>query len=418
MLKLRNERTGQLEPFEPLEPGKATVYVCGITPYDTTHLGHAFTYLSYDVLIRYLEYRGYAVRYVQNVTDIDDDVLRKGHETREDWFELGNRWTRRFLEDLRDLNVRTPDVLPRATETIPDMFAPIQAMIDAGKAYVAAGNVYYSVASYGDFGEISGLPEAEWLSTANERGNHPDDPHKRDPLDFVLWQATVPGEPSWQSPWGAGRPGWHIECSTMVSKYLGEQIDLHGGGADLTFPHHECESAQARTVNGKTFFVRYWLHTAMVRYNGEKMAKSLGNLVWVRDLIDEYSADAVRALVHAHNYDETWEYRAEESQAANTLAKKLRRAAWRESGTGTPYQAEDAVQAFLAALENNLDSASALTVLECLSDDILAQIASGADVSAAQKTLRSAAGILGMRLGTEADAEQTRVWDALIKRFE
>ncbi|MHB9032378.1 MAG: cysteine--tRNA ligase [Anaerolineae bacterium] len=418
MLKLRNEITGKLEVFKAIIPGQVSIYVCGITPYDTTHLGHAFTYLSYDALIRYLEYQGYVVHYVQNVTDIDDDVLRKGRELGVDWYQLGNRWTTHFIEDLRNLNVRPPDFFPRATETIPDMFPKIEEMIKQGTAYVVNGSVYYHVAAYQDFGQVSGLSAPEWLPTANERGNHPDDPNKRDPLDFVLWQAQAPGEPAWPSPWGLGRPGWHIECSTMACKYLGDTIDIHGGGADLLFPHHECESAQARTVSGQPAFANYWLHTAMVRYQGEKMSKSLGNLIWARDLMREFNADTVRALVHSHPYDETWDYNAAEVPEAVRTADQLLQAVQLNGGDGAVAETGVFVTRFEAAMDANLNTRAALGVLLELAEDIRLKAAGGANVSTAQNRLRRLAGILGFTLGGGIEPRVLQGWNNQLERFK
>jgi len=238
MLKLYNTRSQQLEELKP-QGDFVTMYVCGITPYDTTHLGHAFTYTTADILIRHLESQGHRVKYVQNVTDIDDDILRKAQETGADWQSLGNEWTAHFIRDMQSLNVRAPDYFPRATEMMAQIGDMVQALVDKGVAYESAGNVYFAVDAWPTYGQLSHLPRTELLPVANERGNRPDDPHKRDPLDFVLWQAQAPGEPAWDSPWGPGRPGWHIECSAMASHFLGETIDVHGGGADLVFPHHE-----------------------------------------------------------------------------------------------------------------------------------------------------------------------------------
>lgn len=416
MLRLHNERTGQLEAFRPL--GEAvTIYVCGITPYDTTHLGHAFTYLSFDVLIRYWEYLGYPVRYVQNVTDIDDDVLRKARETGDDWQELGNRWTRHFIEDMIALNVRPPDVYPRATDVIPQMHRAIQILLDKGLAYEAQGSVYFHVAADPRFGEVSRLPEAEWLPTANERGNWPDDANKRDPLDFVLWQAQKPGEPAWDSPWGKGRPGWHIECSTMVQEYLGDVIDVHGGGRDLEFPHHECETAQACGVTGCDFFAALWMHTAMVCYQGEKMSKSLGNLIWARDLLAEHSADAVRLLVHAHNYDETWDYTDAELEPADRLAARLLEAVTVVGGSGAVLDATESVVAFEAAMDANLDTRGALEALEAFADRIIAAAALGNDVTDAQATLRRLGAVLGLRFDGNIEPRVRVGWEKHYQRF-
>jgi len=415
-LKLENERTHQMETFEPLT-GTATIYVCGITPYDTTHLGHAFTYLSYDVLIRYWEYLGYPVRYVQNVTDIDDDIIRKSGETGEDWLALGNRWTRHFIEDLKALNVRPPDVFPRATDVIPEMLEHIQTLIDRGVGYVADGNVYYHVEADPGFGRTSGLRPEEWLPMANERGNFPDDPHKRAPLDFVLWQAQKPGEPAWESPWGKGRPGWHIECSTMGLTYLGEIIDVHGGGGDLEFPHHECETAQSCGITGQPEFARFWLHTAMVRYQGEKMSKSLGNLIWARDLLKEYGPDTVRILVNSHPYHETWEYDPAELGPAQALARKLEMAVSAASGTGDPLSVDDSIAGFEAALDANLNTRQALVELERLGDCILSAAARGHNVTGAQATLHKLGAVFGLRFGQSISKRVQEGWNAHYRRF-
>lgn len=417
MLHLFNEPHQRLEVFRPLGD-VVTLYVCGITPYDTTHLGHAFTYLSFDVLIRYLEYLGYPVRYVQNVTDIDDDILRKSRELGEDWLALGNRWTRHFIEDMRALNVRPPDVYPRATEVIPQMFGAIQTLIAKGHAYVSDGNVYYHVATAPRFGRVSGLEPEEWLPTANQRGNFPDDPHKRDPLDFVLWQAQKPGEPAWPSPWGLGRPGWHIECSTMAATYLGPVIDLHGGGGDLAFPHHECETAQACGVTGQEEFARFWLHTAMVRYQGEKMSKSLGNLIWVRDLLRDHTPDAVRLLVNGHPYYETWEYDAAELAPADALAARLLRAALAQGGTGPAVETQDLVQAFEAALDDNLNTRRALEALGQLAVRITSGAAAGKNIAGAQAALRKLSTVFGLRLDGDLEPRVCQGWDAHYRRFQ
>jgi L-cysteine:1D-myo-inositol 2-amino-2-deoxy-alpha-D-glucopyranoside ligase len=416
LLTLYNELSRKKETFKPVGD-MATIYVCGITPYDTTHLGHAFTYLSFDVLIRYWEYLGYKVKYVQNVTDIDDDILRKGKQVGEDWLALGNRWTRHFITDLRDLNVRPPDVYPRASEMTPQMFVAIQKLLDKGFAYVAEGNVYYHVAADPYFGQVSGLPKEQWLPTANERGNSPDDPHKRDPLDFVLWQAQKPDEPAWQSPWGPGRPGWHIECSTMAQTYLGDVIDVHGGGGDLCFPHHECETAQSFGMTGNEVFARFWMHTAMVRYQGEKMSKSLGNLIWARDLLKDYSADTVRLLVNAHPYHETWEYNAAELGPASDLAGRLLRAVTTSSGKGQKLDAAGAVAPFETALDDNLNTRAALTVLGQLADRIIAGGDHGQSVGAAQTQLRKLGQVFGLRFDGDIEPRVRQGWEAHYQRF-
>ena len=357
--------SGTVEPFSPVDR-RVTVYVCGITPYDTTHLGHAFTYTVADVLVRYLEAQGLDVGYVQNVTDIDDDILKKAAEVGEDWRALGNRWTAHFIRDMQALNVRPPDHYPRATDVIPEIVAAVQALIDRGLAYESAGGVYYAVDKWPAFGRLSHLPRSEMLAVANERGNRPDDPRKRNPLDFVLWQPHAPGEPSWDSPWGPGRPGWHIECSVMSTRFLGPTLDFHSGGGDLVFPHHECEIAQSEPVTGRGPFVRIWLHAALVEHEGEKMSKSLGNLVMVRDLLKQWSADAIRLYLAAHHYRRRWSHDERELGLADRLARRLLAAATAAGGSGDAHDGGDAEASFTAAMDDDLDTGQALGVLSDL----------------------------------------------------
>jgi cysteinyl-tRNA synthetase len=400
-----------------------TFYVCGITPYDTTHLGHAFTYCVADMLIRYLEYRGRRVLYVQNVTDIDDDILREAKKRDEgDWRAVGNRWTRHFIRDMQALNVRPPDHYPRATDVVPEIITAVQALIDAGVAYAANGAVYYSVAAFPEFGKLSHIPRDEMLPVANERGNNPNDPNKRDPLDFVLWQAHAPGEPSWDSPWGPGRPGWHIECSSMVARFLGDTIDLHSGGGDLQFPHHECEIAQIEPISGKQPFVRHWLHTAMVEMDGEKMSKSLGNLVMVSDLLQRYSADALRYYLADHHYREAWEYDAAHLDEAAAAVLELAAAAAATGAAdapGTPLNTTATTDAFAAAMENDLDTRTALRLLRRLAGAIVEAARSGQRIDAAQNELRRMATVFGLRLGAaEPEPRVVEGWAEHLKRFE
>jgi L-cysteine:1D-myo-inositol 2-amino-2-deoxy-alpha-D-glucopyranoside ligase len=365
-MKLFNTLTQSLEEFVPLEENTVRIYVCGVTPYDTTHLGHAFTYASFDSLMRYLEFLGYTVNYVQNVTDIDDDILRKARELGMAWDELGRRETERYLSDMDALNVRRPDVYAYATRETPTMIGIIQTLLARGYAYESGGSVYYSVQQDPEFGIMAraiGLNDyAAMLTIANERGNFPDDPRKKDPLDFVLWQAQAPGEPAWPSPWGPGRPGWHIECSAMSMRYLGPQIDIHGGGADLAFPHHTCEIAQSEHFTGKAPFSRFWMHTGMVHQDGEKMSKSLGNLTLVSDLLKEYSADAIRVTLLNHHYRYPWECFPEDLQVATEtvgLFGQVRTLVGeRVDGTNSLLYG-----LFVAAMENDLNTPQALLML-------------------------------------------------------
>jgi L-cysteine:1D-myo-inositol 2-amino-2-deoxy-alpha-D-glucopyranoside ligase len=416
-MRLYNPLSQQTEPFSP-SGDAVTIYVCGVTPYDTTHLGHAFTYAAFDVLIRYLEFSGYRVRYAQNVTDIDDDILRKAAEVGEDWRTLGDRWTAHFIRDMRALNVRPPDYFPRATEVIPGMIGVVERLLDRGVAYEASGSVYFHVDSWPEFGKLSGIPRDQMLPIANERGNRPDDPNKRDPLDFVLWQAQAPGEPAWDSPWGKGRPGWHIECSTMSEQYLGGTLDVHGGGADLVFPHHESEIAQAEAATGRKPFVRYWLHTAMVRHEGEKMSKSLGNLVMVRDLLETWSPDGLRVYMASHHYRESWSYDLDELAHGERLAQKLREAVAVASGTGVALDVSATTDAFSGAMADDLNTPLAAAALERLADDVLDAAGVGGDVSRAQDGLRAMGRVFGLCI--DAEGPEPRVvagWTNHLQRF-
>ena len=391
-MKLFNTLTQSLETLSPIGD-TVCIYVCGVTPYDTTHLGHAFTYISFDALIRYLEFRGQKVRYVQNVTDIDDDVLRKAREVGIPWDELGRRETERFLKDLQMLNWRYPDVYARATDEIPRIVELIKVLVERGYAYASEGSVFYDARHDPDFGVLGraiGLNDYQaMLNIANERGNFPDDKRKRDPLDFVLWQAQAPDEPAWESPWGPGRPGWHIECSSMVMHYLGEQIDIHGGGFDLAFPHHTCEMAQSEHATGKRPFVQHWMHTAMVYQDGEKMSKSLGNLTLVADLLKNYPPDAIRLVLLNHHYRKSWEMAPSDLQAAHALVERFQ---YVRSIAGHKAQGEHLAlrEQFQALMENDLNTPGAIALLKQAAETVSANH----DVDVASEILRLA-GVLG-----------------------
>lgn len=417
-MKLYNTLSKSMETLKPA--GEAvTMYVCGITPYDTTHLGHAFTYTAADILIRFLESQGQAVKYAQNVTDIDDDILRKAKEVNEDWQALGNRWTAHFIQDLQTLNVRPPEHFPRATDVIEDIIAIVQQLLKAGVAYQSNGSVYFAVNDWSDYGQLSKIPHQEMLPIANERGNNPDDPRKRDPLDFVLWQAHAPGEPAWDSPWGQGRPGWHIECSTMATKLLGNTIDVHSGGSDLIFPHHESEIAQVEPVTGQKPFVRFWMHTAMVRHQGEKMSKSLGNLVMVRDLLKSWSPDTLRLYMAMHHYRLAWSHNEAELAQAAQIAGTLNQAVTAAAGqSAPPLDPGPAQAAFTGALNHDLDTPGAISTMNRLAKEIVAAARAGRQVHAAQDALRAMARVFGLRL--DAAQPETRVidgWNIHLKRF-
>jgi L-cysteine:1D-myo-inositol 2-amino-2-deoxy-alpha-D-glucopyranoside ligase len=396
-MQLYNTLTRQKESFTPTHD-YVTMYVCGITPYDTTHLGHAFTYVVFDTLARYFQFKGWPMRYAQNVTDIDDDILRRAKQVGEDWKALGDHWTRRFVQDMDALNVLRPTFYPRATEEIARILEMTQVLMDKGYAYERNGNVYFHVDNCPTFGKLSHLQRDEMLPIANQRGNVPDDPNKLDSLDFVLWQAAKPGEPSWESPWGRGRPGWHIECSAMSLHYLGEIIDIHGGGGDLVFPHHECEIAQSEQYTGAKPFVRFWMHIAMVRHEGEKMSKSLGNLIMVRDLLQNYSADALRAYLLSHHYRAAWEYDDAELQQATPRVARYAAASLADPiASGDPLDATAYRERFAAAMDDDLDTPAAFAILDELAEAIVAA-AGRQDLVAAQGALRQLAGVMGLQL--------------------
>ena len=416
-MKLYNTLSGQIDPFQPAGP-LVTLYVCGITPYDTTHLGHAFTYTSVDILIRYLESRGSEIRYVQNVTDLDDDILKKAKQVNEDWRALGNRWTRHYIEDMQALNVRPPDLYPRATDVIPDIILTVTQLLGVGVAYAVNGSVYFSVDAWNEFGKLCNIGRPDMLPLANERGNHPDDPQKRDPLDFVLWQAQAPGEPAWDSPWGPGRPGWHIECSTMATRFLGKTVDIHSGGMDLCFPHHECEIAQVEPITGEQPFVRTWMHIAMVRHEGEKMSKSLGNLVMVRDLMKVYPPDGIRLYLAGNHYRTPWAYDVRGLEKAVVLADKLAQASFVAGGKTDPISPEPSAAAFTAAMDDDLNTPQALNVLESLADQILSAAQAGRQISDAQAMLRTYATVFGLRLDQPQPEERViQGWRAHAQKF-
>ncbi len=393
-MNLYNSLSQSVEPFEA-RGDLVTIYVCGVTPYDTTHLGHAFTYVVFDALIRYLEATGHTVRYVQNVTDIDDDILKRAKREGMGWKELGERETQKFLEDMAALNVRPPDVYPRATQEIEPIIQIAAALLEKGFAYEREGSVYYRVHSDPDFGKLSGYDYPTMLAVANERGNFPDDPKKEDPLDFVLWQAAQPGEPTWESPWGPGRPGWHVECSAMSMRYLGPTIDIHGGGADLLFPHHECEIAQSENFSGQQPFVRFWMHIAMVRMDGEKMSKSLGNMVFARELLQQYAPDDVRAYLLAHHYRTSFEWDASAMEEAATHARHWRQVLDGTSGSGAALDPTPYSSAFHESIAKDFDTPAAMYLLDRLARDIETAQGAGREVTDAQRTLRALGRMLG-----------------------
>jgi L-cysteine:1D-myo-inositol 2-amino-2-deoxy-alpha-D-glucopyranoside ligase len=345
--------------FEP--SGVVTLYTCGITPYDAAHLGHAATYLAFDTLQRRIRDLGHRTRCVRNVTDVDDDILRKARELGVHYLDLAAEELGRFDTSMAALGLLPVASEPRATSAIPEILSLVDAVLESGRAYRAGGAVYFDVSTFEKFGQLSHLDRAEMLLLAAERGGKPDDLNKDDPLDFVLWQPSAPDEPFWESRWGPGRPGWHVECSALALREIGDTVDIHGGGRDLVFPHHECEAAQSESVTGQPL-ARHWMHAGMVGLDGEKMSKSLGNLVFVEDLLKECEPAVARLALLSHHYREDWEWRdAEIDIAADRLdswRSAASRAGERQLGETTLL---DAVR---SRLDEDLDTPSAVALID------------------------------------------------------
>lgn len=328
-LSLYDSFSKRIKSFKPLTPGEVELYVCGVTPYDTNHLGHIFVFTAFDALVRYLQFRGYKTHYVQNITDIDAPLFRKAKELGRGWRELGDYWTNYMLEDFAALNLKGPNKLVKASNELQQMFTIIEKLLAEGFAYKSGQNIYFEVAKFPRYGNLSGFSEEvmDAKRRGEDAGNKAHDPLKKDQLDFPLWigktTATEEYFPKFDSPYGAGLPGWHIECTAMSTRYLGEQIDIHGGGGDLVYPHHESELAQAEAFSRKSPFVQHWMHIGMVSYQGAKMSKSLGNLISVKELLNTYTGNEIRYFLLMHHYREAWEYRAVDMAKAAEEFRKL-----------------------------------------------------------------------------------------------
>jgi L-cysteine:1D-myo-inositol 2-amino-2-deoxy-alpha-D-glucopyranoside ligase len=340
-------------PFEPND--HVLMYTCGITPYDATHLGHAATFIAYDLLQRHLLDKGHTIKCVRNVTDVDDPLFAKARELGIHYLDLAASEEARFERDMSALNALPVASAPRASSAIPDIRGFIGMVLDRGFAYQAGGAVYFDVSRFEGFGSISHYSEAEMIDLARQRGGHVDDPNKRHPLDFVLWQPSADDEPSWDTMWGPGRPGWHIECSALALRELGTTIDLHGGGTDLIFPHHECERAQSEAATGEPF-VKHWMHTALISKDGAKMSKSLGNLVFVDKLRTEYEPMAIRLALIEHHYRTEWEW---DDELMPRNSERIR--AWRAAADGRPGDVLDEVR---ERLDDDLDSPGAVVAVD------------------------------------------------------
>jgi L-cysteine:1D-myo-inositol 2-amino-2-deoxy-alpha-D-glucopyranoside ligase len=352
-MRLHDTARQAVVPFEPDEI--VTMYTCGITPYDATHLGHAATYVIYDVLQRRLIDLGHTVKCVRNVTDLDDPLFAKARQLGVHYLDLAAGEEARFERDMVALNMLPMYSSPRASSAISDIRGFIGMVLDRGFAYQSGGSVYFDTSKFSSFGEVSHYSREQMLDLARERGGHVDDPNKRDPLDFVLWHPSADDEPSWETMWGAGRPGWHIECSALALRELGTTIDLHGGGSDLIFPHHECERAQSEAATGEPF-VRHWMHGPMVHMDGKKMSKSLGNLVFIDKLRETYDPRAIRLAIIEHHYRHDWSW---DEELMPRAVGRLER--WQNAANG---DADAVLEQVRDALDNDLDTRTAVLAID------------------------------------------------------
>jgi len=394
-VKLYNTMTRRPAEFAPAGD-EVKMYVCGPNLYDAAHVGHAMSYIAFDVLRRYLEYRGFRVRHVQNFTDIEDNIIIRARGQNLTIDELAERHIDQFYRDMDSLNVLRAHAYPRATQEIPAIVEMVERLIASGHAYRTDGDVYFRVSARPDYGKLSGRDLEAMIAGARvEPGEN-----KEHPADFALWKAAKPGEPSWGSPWGPGRPGWHIECSAMSLKYLGETLDIHGGGQDLVFPHHENELAQSESYTGVQPFVRFWVHNGLMRLaeSEEKMTRHLGNLVPIDRVLGRYGADGLRVFILGSHYRSPLTYSEESLEAARRGAERLRLAATLPGGGKDPLDAEPSRQRFIEAMDDDLNTSSALAALFDLAREINRARDGGSDVGGAQAALRELAGVLGLTL--------------------
>ena len=377
-IKIYNTMSRRKEELVPRDEGKISMYVCGPTVYNYIHIGNARTFLNFDMIRRYMEFSGFEVTFAQNITDVDDKIINRANEEGTTADAVAVKYRVAFEEDMPALGVKPPDIAPRATEHIGDMIEVIAGLVDNGHAYVAAGDVYFDVSSFADYGKLSGRDLDEQQVTVQFSAEME---RKRNPWDFALWKAAKPGEPSWESPWGPGRPGWHIECSTMSLKYLGRGFDVHGGGLDLVFPHHENEIAQAEAFAGTESFVRYWMHSGMLNIDQEKMSKSLGNIKTLREVLEEHDADTVRMLMLGTHYRSPLSFSDDSLSEAHASLERIKNCLFNiddlagrvrgSSDDATPGEREVELASFLkeAAVEfrehmdDDFNSAAALGVI-------------------------------------------------------
>ncbi|RJF37391.1 cysteine--tRNA ligase [Pseudoalteromonas gelatinilytica] len=423
MVQIYNTLTRQKEQFKPLVDGKIDMYVCGITIYDYCHIGHARTFVGFDVIVRYLRHIGYDLKYVRNITDVDDKIIKRANENGESINDLTTRMTKAMHEDFDSLNMLRPDVEPTVTNHMNEIIAMVERLIAKGHAYVAAdGDVLFDVSTFEQYGALS--QQDLTMLQAGSRVEVAQD--KQDPLDFVLWKKAKPGEPSWSSPWGEGRPGWHIECSAMSSKHLGEHFDIHGGGSDLQFPHHENEIAQSCCANnGK--YVNTWIHTGMVQVNKEKMSKSLNNFFTVRDVLKEYDAESVRYFLISGHYRSQLNYSQENLEQARSSLERIYTALRGVTPIECDLASNEYVAKFRKAMDDDFNTPEALPVLFELAKEL--NRVKDSDAEQAGKlayVLRSIAEVLGVAQqdpeaflqGGQADDEVAHIEALIAKRNE
>ena len=392
-MKLYNTLAGEVEEFVPSDGQSVKMYICGVTPYSSTHVGHALSYVAFDVLRRYLEHLGYKVRHVQNFTDVDDKIILKAQEEGITPQELVDRFVKDFFRGMDALNVQRADVYPLATQEMTPIIDTIQNLVDKGYAYPGGGDVFFRVTKSKDYGKLS----HRTLDGMQAGARIEVDPHKEHPMDFVLWKGAKAGEPSWESPWGPGRPGWHIECTSMAMTYLGESLDIHGGGQDLIFPHHENEIAQSEASTDAMPFSRYWVHNGLLQLGEDKMSKSLGNLVSLDEALENYSADSLRLYFLSSHYRSPLSYSDEGCAAMERSSDRLRHALARDGdGKGEPMDTGDYQERFLSAMDEDLNTPRALAVLFDLARDLNRAGDEGQDITPAQDCLRRLGGILGL----------------------
>lgn len=400
MLKIYNSITRQKQEFKPINPGKIGMYVCGVTIYDLCHIGHGRTFVSFDMIVRYLRYAGYEVNFQRNITDVDDKIIKRANENNESCEALTERLIGEMHQDFDALNMLRPDFEPRATLHIAEIIDMVELLLARGHAYVASdGDVLFSVASYPDYGRLSGQNLDQLQAGARVEV----DETKQNPMDFVLWKMSKLGEPTWESPWGPGRPGWHIECSAMNSKHLGLHFDIHGGGSDLQFPHHENEIAQSCCAHD-TPYVNYWMHTGMVMVDREKMSKSLGNFFTIRDVLGHYDAETVRYFLLSGHYRSQLNYSEDNLKQARSALERLYTAIKDVDLTVVAAPAEEFIAKFKAAMDDDFNTPEAYSVLFDMVREInRLKLTDMAQASALAVTLKQLADVLGL-LSQEPEA--------------